>query len=100
MFKIRDKEDVLKEYEERYPELDSVFIDGLSKEYNRYVGILKNLTSKEEAMEVFAKEIERNESNYKDNSQMKDLEGSPHSQYMSILANYGLIVFFRDHMLE
>lgn len=100
MFKIRDKEQVLKEYERRYPELDKIFIGELGKEYDRYVRLLKNLSTKEEAVEVFEKEIERNERNYKSNAKMKALEGSPHSQYMEILANYGLIVFFRDNMIQ
>lgn len=100
MFKIRDKEDVLAEYQKRYEELDCVFIENLSKEYDRYINLLKNLTNREDAIEVFEREIEINEQNFKNNSQMRDLEGSPHSQYMSILANYGLIVFFRDNMIE
>ena len=100
MFKIRDKEAVLNEYQRRYPELDCLFIEGLGKEYDRYVDLLKSLTNREDAIKVFEKEIERNEQNYRNNSKMKDLEGSPHTQYMSILANYGLIVFFRDNMIE
>lgn len=100
MFKIRDKEEVLSEYQRRYHELDSIFIEELGKEYDRYVDLLKSLTTRDEAIEVFEKEIRRNEQNFKNNSQMNDLEGSAHTQYMSILANYGLIVFFRDNMIE
>lgn len=100
MFKIRSKDHVLGEYQRRYAELDNIFIEELSKEYDRYVGLLKSLTNREDAIEVFEKEIARNERNFKDNSQIECLEGSPHAQYMSILANYGLIVFFRDNMIE
>ena len=49
---------------------------------------------------MFEDEIEKNERKYKDNAQMEALEGSPHGQFMDILANYGLIVFFRDNMIE
>lgn len=100
MYKIRDKEEVLKEYQRRYTELDDVFLKGLNKEYDRYVDLLKSVATKEEAMVVFNKEIERNEKNFNSNSQMNALEGSAHLQYMEILANYGLIVFFRDNMIE
>lgn len=99
MFKIRDKEYVLEEYERRYEELDNIVLKELGKEYDRYVNLLKNLSSREEAIEVFEKEIRRNERNYK-SPEMSDLEASPHLQYMDILANYGRIVFFRDNMIE
>lgn len=99
MFKIRDKEEVLREYVNRYPELDQFVKEELSKEYDRYIDLLKNLESREEAIEVFDQEIEQNERSYKDNAHMKDLEGSAHNQFMEILAHYGLIVFFRDNMI-
>lgn len=100
MFIIKEKEAVLKEYTSRYPELDQVFMSELGREYDRYIDLLKNLETKEDALEVFEKEIERNENNYKNNAEMKCLEGSTHNQYMEILANYGMIVFFRDNMIE
>ncbi|MBU5438014.1 hypothetical protein KQI42_08345 [Tissierella sp. MSJ-40] len=100
MLKIRNKEEVLKEYINRYPELDNFVLDELSKEYDRYKNLLKNADSKEEALQIFDEEIEKNEKRYKDNALMKCLEGSPHNQFMDILANYGLIVFFRDNMIE
>lgn len=100
MFKIREKEAVLKQYASRYPELDRVFIDELGKEYDRYIDLLKNLKTREEALAVFEKEIERNENNYKNNAEIQHLEGSTHAQYMEILANYGMIVLFRDYMIE
>lgn len=99
MYKIKNKEEVLKAYEKRYPELDQIFMTELGKEYDRYIDLLKNAATKEEAIEVFEKEIERNEKNYRYNAEMKCLEGSTHTQYMEILANYGLIVFFRDNMI-
>ncbi len=37
---------------------------------------------------------EKNEERYKSDTLIECLEGSPHNQYMEILANYGLIVFF------
>lgn len=100
MYKIRDREEVLKEYQRRYHELDQVFMAELGKEYDRYIDLLKEAETREQALEVFEKEIENNENNYRDNAEMKFLEGSTHTQYMEILANYGLIVFFRDNMLE
>lgn len=100
MFKIRDKDDVLKEYVNRYPELDQFVIDELSKEYDRYVNMLKSVESREDAMEVFNREIEINEKRYSDNGRMTAVEASSHNQFMDILASYGLIVFFRDNMIE
>lgn len=100
MYKIKGKEEVLKEYHRRYPELDRIFINELGKEYDRYIKLLKKVDTREKALEVFEKEIERNEHNYRNNAAMKCLEGSTHEQYMEILANYGLIVFFRDNMIE
>ncbi|WP_353094677.1 hypothetical protein [Tissierella praeacuta] len=100
MFKIKDKEKVLKEYVKRYPELDQFVIDELSREYDRYIDLLKNLETRSEAISVFEEEIEKNERRYKENNMMKALEGSTHDQFMEILANYGMIVFFRDNMIE
>lgn len=100
MFIIRDKDVVLKEYSNRYEELDKFVMDELSKEYDRYIDLLKNLETREEAIQVFEEEIDKNESKYTDNAQMRALEGSTHSQFMEILAAYGLIVFFRDNMIE
>lgn len=99
MFKIKDKKEVLSAYGKRYPELDQFVMDELSKEYDRYIDKLKSLETKNEAIVVFEKEIEKNERRYTDNSQMKALEGSTHDQFMDIMACYGLIVFFRDNML-
>ena len=100
MFEIRGKEEVLNEYVKRYPELDQFVINELSREYDRYIDLLKNLETREEAIEIFEEEIEMNERSYKDNSKMRALEGSTHNQFMEILANYGLIVFFRDNMIK
>lgn len=100
MFKIRDKDDVLKEYVNRYPELDQFVIDELSKEYDRYVDKLKSLEFREDAIKVFNREIEQNEIRYSDNSRMTAVEASSHNQFLDILASYGLIVFFRDNMIE
>ena len=100
MFKIRDKDDVLKEYVNRYPKLDQFVIDELSKEYDRYVNVLKSLESREEAINVFNREIEQNEQRYSDNSRVTAVEASSHAQFLDILASYGLIVFFRDNMIE
>ena len=99
MYKIRSKEEVLKEYNRRYPELDEVFISELQKEYDRYAELLKDAETRKDALEIFSNEIKRNENNYRNNASMKCLEGSTHNQYMEILANYGLIVFFRDNMI-
>lgn len=100
MFIIRDKAVVLKEYSNRYEELDNFVVDELSKEYDRYIDLLKNLETREEAIKVFDDEIAQNEVKYTDNAQMRSLEGSTHDQFMEILAAYGLIVFFRDNMIE
>lgn len=100
MFKIKDKEEVLNAYVKRYPELDKFVMDELSREYDRYIDKLKSLETKNEAIVVFEEEIEENERRYTDNFQMKALEGSTHDQFMDIMASYGLIVFFRDNMLE
>lgn len=99
MVKIRSKEEVLKEYQSRYPELDKFFIQELSKEYDRYFELLKDVNTKEEVYEIFSEEIKKNERKYVENSMIVS-EGSLHGQFMDILAQYGLIKFFRDNMLE
>lgn len=99
MLEIKSKDQVLMAYKNRYPGLDKFVLDELSKEYDRYLEKLRGLTSREEALEVFNREIEENEQKYRDNSAMKLLEASPHTQFMEILAAYGLIVFFRDTMI-
>jgi len=100
MIKLRKKEEVLKEYVSRYPELDKFFVEELSKDYDRYAEILKDCNTKEEYYEIFRKEIKANEQRYKDNSMIKGVEGSTYDQFMDILAQYGLITFFRDNMLD
>ncbi|WP_352420367.1 hypothetical protein [Proteiniborus sp.] len=100
MIKLKSKEEVLKKYVSRYPELDQQFIKKLSEEYDRYVDALKGCNTKEEAINFFEDEIKENERLYKDNAILRGLEGSPYNQYMEILANYGLIVFFRDNILD
>ncbi len=100
MFKIKGKEEILKEYVSRYPELDDHFKMELSKEYDRYRKLLEDVETKDEAIEIFEEEIRKNEERFKSNVLVECTEGSPHEQYMDILANYGLIVFFRDNMIE
>lgn len=100
MIKLRSKEEVLKKYASRYPELDQHFMTKLSDEYDRYAELLKDCNTKEEVIEFFENEIRGNEQLYKDNALLRGLEDSPHNQYMEILAHYGLIVFFRDSILE
>lgn len=100
MVKIKSKEEVLRDYVSRYPELDEHFKDELAKEYDRYKELLMGVDTREEALKIFEDEIKKNEQKYKDDALIECLEGSPHKQYMEILANYGLIVFFRDNMLK
>ena len=100
MFKIRDKEEVLNEYVSRYPELDDHFKEELAREYDRYKQLLGEVETVEGARAIFEDEIRKNEERYQSDKLIKSLEGSPHNQYMEILANYGLIVFFRDNMIE
>lgn len=99
MVKIKSKEKVLKEYRSRYPELDTFFIQELSKEYDRYVEILQDANTKEEVYEIFSEEIKKNERRYAEDA-MNSSEGSLHGQFMDILSQYGLIKFFRDNILE
>lgn len=47
MIKLRKKEEVLKEYVSRYSELDNFFMEELSKDYDRYVEILKDCNTKQ-----------------------------------------------------
>ncbi|SDY73838.1 hypothetical protein SAMN05660462_00774 [Proteiniborus ethanoligenes] len=100
MLKLKSKEEILKQYVSRYPELDRQFMNRLSEEYDRYIEVLKDVNSIEEYNKVFEEEIRENERRYKDNAMLRGLEDSPYNQYMEILAHYGLIVFFRDNMLD
>lgn len=98
--KIKSKEEVILAYSRRYPALDSYFIKSLEEEYDRYFSHLKTLTSKESVNLFFESEIAKNENIFKDNALLDGLEATLHDQYMSVLANYGLIVFFRDTMID
>lgn len=98
--RIRSKEEVVKTYKNRYPELDQYFIANLKQEYDRYYEKLKDMTGENEIRDFFAKEIEKNEQNYKGGTHVEGVNASLHNHYMSVLANYGLIVFFRDNMIE
>ena len=100
MLKLKSKEEILKQYVSRYPELDRQFMNRLSEEYDRYIEVLKDVNSIEEYNKVFEEEIRENERRYKDNAMLRGLEDSPYNQYMEILAHYGLIVLFRDNMLD
>lgn len=97
--KIKSKEQVLKEYVKRYPQLDNYVLEELSSEYDRFLELLKDCKSKEEALSIFDEEIFKNEQKFKDNEHIDGLEGSPHNQYMEIMASYGLVVFFKQSML-
>lgn len=100
MLKFKSREEILNQYVSRYPELDRQFMNRLSEEYGRYMEILKDAASIEEYKKVFEEEIKENERRYKDNEMLRGLEDSPYNQYMEILAHYGLIVFFRDNLLN
>ncbi len=99
MFKLRTKEEVLEVFVSKYPTVDKFVKDEIEKEYDRYLCLLKSLESKEEALEVFEKEIEENETNYRDNQQVRLLEGASNNRFMDVLEDYGKIVFLRDTML-
>ena len=98
--RIRSKEEVLKEYKNKYKELDNYFISHLSEEYDKYYKIVKDLQTKDEILEVFEKEIEKNDKMYNEHAGIEGVEKALNDQYMTVLASYGLIVFFRDNMIE
>ncbi|HHV27465.1 hypothetical protein FYJ27_03240 [Anaerosalibacter bizertensis] len=100
MLRLKSKKEVLQEYESRYPELDNYFMNELSKEYDRYAELLKDCETKEEAYKIFSKEIKENEKRYRDNAMLNGLEASLDGQFMEILAQYGLIKFFKDNILD
>jgi hypothetical protein len=98
--RIKSKDEVINTYKARYPELDFYFVNQLSDEYDKYYTQIKDLEDPELIKGVFHKAMERNEMKYKENAYIKGVERSLNNQYMSILAAYGLIVFFRDNMIE
>jgi hypothetical protein len=98
--KIKSKEEVVKAYSKRYPELDYYFISNLELEYDKHYEQLKNMKSQKEVEAYFQNEIEKNDASYKDSVGNSGIEDSLNNQYMSILAAYGLIVFFRDTMID
>lgn len=98
--KVKSKEDVLNAYKSRYPDLDAYISEHLSTEYERYFEKIKNLKTTEEVRHVFQDAIELNEQRYRDNAHIHGVERALNNQYMSILASYGLIVFFRDNMID
>ncbi len=99
MLEIRSKEEIIEIYKKRYPDSEKYLIDELSKNYDIYLNLIKSKESKEEALEVFEEEIRENERSYKDNQQVKDLEGASYDRYFDVLSEYGKITFFRDAML-
>lgn len=98
--RIKEREELLKAYENRYPALDEYFKRQLSEEYDRYYEKLQHMQTEREVEVFFEEEIEKNEQLYKDNAHMKGIESALNDQYMTVLAAYGLIVFFRDNMVE
>lgn len=98
--KIKTKDEVISAYSKRYPELDYYFISNLEKEYDKYYAHVKDFKTQKEVEAYFQSEIEKNEASYKDSVGNSGLEDNLTSQYMSILAAYGLIVFFRDTMVD
>ena len=98
--KIRSKEEVVSAYSKRYPELDYYFISNLEHEYDKYYAQIKNMKTAKEVESFFKKEIEKNDASFSDAVGNSGMEDSLTNQYMSILAAYGLIVFFRDTMVE
>ena len=98
--RIRSKEEVLDLYKSRYPQLDRFFQKMLSAEYDKHYDILKDFQTHSQADNYFEEEIRKNEQMYKDNLQIEGIEAALNDQFMTVLANYGLIVFFRDNMIE
>ena len=98
--RIRSKEEVLELYKSRYPQLDRFFQKMLSAEYDKHYDILKDLQTHSQAESYFEEEIQKNEQMYRDNLQIEGIEAALSDQFMTVLANYGLIVFFRDNMIE
>ncbi len=98
--RIKTKEDVLNAYKSRYPDLDTYVTNQLSTEYDRYFEKIENLKTSEEVRNVFEEAIILNEQRYRENAHIHGVERALNNQYMSILASYGLIVFFRDNMIE
>ncbi len=99
MIKFRTKEQILAMYRHRYPALDEYAAYNLGKEYEHYFDLVKDLRTKEDVVAVFEDCIKRNEERYSQNDTIGGTEGNLHGKYMDILANYGIIVFFRDHIL-
>lgn len=98
--RIRTKEEVINAYNKRYPELDEYFITHLEEEYDGYYDKIKCFQSKDEVLAFFESEIEKNDKKYSDNAEIAGVERALNNQYMDILAAYGLIVFFRDNIIE
>ncbi len=98
--RIRSKEEVLDLYKNRYPQLDRFFQKMLSAEYDKHYNMVKDFQTYPETEDYFEEEIQKNEQMYKDNMHMEGIEAALNDQFMTVLANYGLIVFFRDNMVE
>lgn len=100
MLKLKSKDEVLKNYVTRYPALDKHFLSNLSSEYDRYAKVLAEMKTKGEVDSFFEKEVEENEMRYSDNAMVFESENSLHEQYMDIMAHYGIIMFFKENILE
>ncbi|KAB3534720.1 hypothetical protein F8154_08320 [Alkaliphilus pronyensis] len=100
MIRFKTKDEILNLYVSRYPELDAFALAQLEREYEHYLKLLKDCSTKEEANIVFDREIEINEGRFRRNKDIKGVESSPCKDFYQILANYGMIVFFRDNILK
>lgn len=98
--RIREKEEILKAYEDKYSALDNYRAKNLIEEYERYYGKLQHMQTPKEIEIFFEQEIEKNDERYKANAYMEGIEAALSDQYMMVLASYGMIVFFRDHMVD
>ncbi|KAB3532734.1 hypothetical protein [Alkaliphilus serpentinus] len=100
MVEFRTKEEIQNLYVRRYDQLDVFALEELGREYDHFMKDLKNCKSREEVMEFFENKIHINEQRFRKSSNIGSVESSPCKDFYTLLASYGMIVFFRDHIIK
>jgi len=100
MVKFKTKEEIQSLFVSRYDELDVFAIEQLGREYDHFMNQLEDCKTKEDVEEFFEKKIHINEQRFRKTSQYQSIESSPCNDFHSLLAAYGMIVFFRDNIIK
>lgn len=100
MVKFKTKEEIQSLYVKRYDELDAFALDQLGREYDHFMNQMKDCKTKEDVMAFFDEKVHINEQRFRKSSHIASVETSPCNDFYTLLAAYGMIVFFRDNIIK